>query len=276
MNKIGIFGYGSIGKMLVNSFIKSKAVHADQLMVSELDKLKIKDLRKLYPEVAVAKSAKEIAVSCDYLLICVKPAHACELLYSIKDKIKPSTHIISIAACVTIESVERVFNGKVTKVLPSFTSEVFDGITLVCHNSKVGLDDAKKVENLFSAISTVKLINEEDFELGIVLTSCGPGLIASIFNEFVSAGIKYGSLSQDEVEYLVLKTLNASAKLMYEKKIAFNELIERVATPGGITVEGVDVFREQLPSVFDKMYLNSTKRYRDIQDDTDEQFDKGC
>ncbi len=276
MDKIGIIGYGSIGQMLVNSFIKSKAVHADQIVVSELDKSKTKNLKVHFPGATLAKSAKEIAASCNYILLCVKPQNACEVLHSVKDKLNPAAHIISIAACVTIENVESVFAGKVSKVIPSFTSEVFDGVTLICHNSKVNLDDAKKVENLFNAISTVKLINEEDFELGIVLTSCGPGLVASIFNEFVAAGIKYGSLSQDEVEYLVLKTLNATAKLMYEKKMAFNELIERVATPGGLTVEGVDVFRDKLPDVFDTMYDNSTRRYRDIRDDAGDQFEKGC
>ena len=276
MNKIGIIGYGSIGQMLVNSFIKSKVLHADQLIVSELDKSKTKDIKKVYPEITIAKSVKEIAVKCNYILVCVKPVNAFELMCNIKDSLNPSAHIISIAACVTIGNIESIFNGKVSKVIPSFTSEVFDGVTLVCHNSKVSMEDAKKVENLFSAISTVKLINEEDFELGIVLTSCGPGLIASVFNEFVNSGIKFGSLSQDEIEYLILKTLNATAKLMYEKKMAFNELIERVATPGGITGEGVDVFRKLLPEVFDEMHDKSILRYRSIQDDTQKQFDKGC
>lgn len=276
MDKYGFIGFGSIGQMLVNSFIKSKALQSGQIMVSEVDKNKIRLLKNTWPHVEIARSLKDIA-TCNYIFICVKPTHACEVIISLKNKLSLSAHIINIAATVSIENIRSHFDGKITKVIPTYASEIFNGISLVCHNDRVGLEDARKIENLFNAISTVKLINEEDFELGIVLTSCGPGLIASIFDEFVKSGTKYGNLSQDEIEYLVTKTLDATAKLLYEKKISFSELIERVATPGGITEVGVNVFGEKLPDIFDKMYKDSITRYQSIHDETEKQFKgSGC
>ena len=83
-----------------------------------------------------------------------------------------------------MENVERMFKGKITKVIPSITSEVFEGVSLVCHNSAVNDDEADYINNLFSSIGNVKIIDEADFDVGTDITSSAPAFMARIFMEF--------------------------------------------------------------------------------------------
>lgn len=86
-------------------------------------------------------------------------------------------------------NIEKIFAGKVTKMTPIMLSEVGEGVTLICYNSKVKEGDIKFVEGLFK--NRVKRIKEEDFPFDVELTSFAPGFFASIFNEFMNSALRH-------------------------------------------------------------------------------------
>ena len=71
---------------------------------------------------------------------------------------------------------------------------------------------------------------------------------------------------------MVLSTLFGTAKLLYERKETFADTIEKVATKGGITEEGVKVLQEKLPAIFEEMYTNSIDKYEKIKRGTKNQL----
>jgi len=118
------------------------------------------------------------------------------------------------------------------------------------------------------------LFKENEFELADKFTSCGPGLIAAIFDELVKSGVKKnGNISKEDVEELVIQTLLGTAILFREKRISFEEMIERVATKGGITEEGIKVLRRELPDVFNEMLNESIEKSREISDNVNGKFE---
>ena len=270
MSKIGFIGYGSMGSMLFNGFITAGKMLEQEMIVSTKTKSKLAAIQTAFPNVQIAQDNVEVAREAKYIFICVKPLEVNQILQEIKEVTTPETHIISIAASVTIENIAKVMNGKITKVIPSLTSEVQGGISLVCHNEKVSQEEAAFVESLLAAISTVKIVDENNFQAATELTSCGPGLIAAIFQEFVNAGLRHSNLSQGDVEEMVSKTLAGTAKLMLEKNMKFEEIIARVATKGGITEEGVKVLQGRLPETFDEMFAKTLHKRRNVAEKVDE------
>ena len=65
-----------------------------------------------------------------------------------------------------MENVYGIFNGKITKFMPSLTSQVFEGVTLICHNSAVTTAEAKYINTLFKAIGEFKIIDEQELMWG--------------------------------------------------------------------------------------------------------------
>lgn len=256
MIKIGIIGYGSMGSMITNSILTKNFIKPDEIIISTRSINKLNSLKQKWNKINIADN-KTVAQNAKYIFICVKPLEVCQVLEEIKKFLTEDKHLISIAGCITLNNLESIFDGQITKVIPSITSVVFEGITLVCHNNKVNLENKKFVEDLFNNISTVKIIKEKDFEVGSDLTSCAPGMIAAIFQNFLNAGLRHSSINENDAFKMVIKTLYGTAKLLDETKMNFNEVISRVATKGGITEEGVKVLNNYLPEVFNEVFKST-------------------
>lgn len=255
---LGFIGYGSMGSMLIDAFLRSGNIKPGEIIVSSRTKSKLDILKEKWIDIHTADSNSEVAQKAKYVFVCVKPLEVNGVLEEIRDSVSSDTNIISIAGAVKIAYIEKLTGAKVTKLIPSLTSEVMEGISLVCHGKTVSREESDYIEMLLNSISKVKLIREEEFDLATELTSCMPGFIASIFEEMVESAFRHtDSLSRTDIEEMVLRTLYGTSRLFIEKNMGFSEMIDRVATKGGITEEGVKALRKGLPDVFDKMFDNT-------------------
>jgi pyrroline-5-carboxylate reductase len=268
--KVGIIGYGSMGSMLVKGLIESNNIELSNLFVSTRTKTKLGNLKN--NNISICSSNKELAKNCDLIFICVKPAEIKNLLNEIKNGLTSDKHLISIAGSLTTANIEKKYYGKISRVIPTLISEIREGITLICHNSKVTKEDKIILEELLGSFSRVKNIPENDFSFISELTSCAPGLIASIFKEYVNSALQYSNINKNEINEIVIKTLYGVAKLFSEYNFNFDETIKRVATKGGTTEAGVEVIERKIPEVFDEMFKKMIERQNSRKQKIDEQF----
>lgn len=253
--KVGFIGYGSMGSMIVQGFIRSGAISPEEMIVSTRTKSKLDKIKSDFTKLNIAESNSDVAIRAKYIFICVKPLEVMDVVKEIKNSLTKESVIISIAGPVAMKYIENAADAKVIKLTPSLTSEVSEGVSLICYGQKVGTDEANYVDSLLNSISVVKRIREEDFELAAELTSCAPGFFASILDEFVKSALRQNSgLSKEDVEDMVLHTFYGTAKVLMDKNMRFYDMIQRVATKGGITEEGVKIFSNYLPDTFDKMF----------------------
>jgi pyrroline-5-carboxylate reductase len=271
MKKIGFIGIGAMGRMLLEGFLRSGALLENEILLSTKNPDKLKEAAKNWPGIRTG-SNREVVRDSDVIIICVKPLQVREVLAEIRDVLRPEKHLVSIAGCVTLKELETFHAGPVTRFIPTYVSEVGEGVSLVCHNAKCGPAEREGVRRLGSSISTVKEIRESEFEVAADLTSCAPGLFSAIFDEFTRAALRHSSLDPADAREMVAATLSGFAKLLHEKEIDFNGVIEKVATKEGITQEGVDVFREDLPKVFDRVFEKTLGKHEIIQEKVREQF----
>jgi pyrroline-5-carboxylate reductase len=273
MKRIGIIGYGNMGRMLLKGFLKQKKLKPEQVIVSTLEANGIEDLWQLvrqYDGIEVVEENRRLAEVCDVVIICVKPLEVIDVVGEIAPHMKPGAHLVSIAASVTQEHINHCLNGKkipVTRVVPSLTAKVETGVTLVCHNSCVEPAQAATVAELFSGMGWVKVIHQDDFEVATNLTSTAPGLIAAIFREFVENGMRYSAFTREEVEEMVIHSFYGIAKLFYERHMKFPDTVSQVATRGGITEAGDEVIRRRLPPFFDELFQCTLNKFDQIQDE---------
>lgn len=264
-----------MGSMLIDTFIKSGKIRPDEIIVSTRTKSKLAEIKALWKSIHITEDNKEVARLAKYIFICVKPLDIKNILLEINESIGSNSNIISIAGSVGMKFIEELTRAKVTKLTPSLTSEVFEGISLICHNSYVTKEEEHFIETLLSGIGKVKKIDEEDFELAAELTSCMPGFIAAIFEEFVNSGQRHNNnLSKEDIEDMVIRTLFGTAKLFIEKSLNFDEMVRRVATKGGITEEGVKVFKARLPQVFDEMFKVTLNKRKVVKENVKLSFNK--
>ena len=177
---VGIIGYGSMGSMLVKGMIEKKTVPANSLFISSRTIGRLDDIQKKYALINASTDNGYVAQNSNILFVCVKPADTISVLREIKASLRTDAHIISIAGCIEIRDIEKVVNAKITRLMPSITSEVYSGVSLTCHNAKVTTTEKDRLNGILGAFGTAREIEERNFGVASELTSCAPGLFSAI------------------------------------------------------------------------------------------------
>ena len=265
MKKKGFIGYGNMGKVILDAFLLSGSLRPYEVLVSTRTRSKLNKLKKKYPEIEIVDENSLIALKSNLIFLFVGTSDVKYVLEEIKEFNSDNTHIVYISAGLTIDNVQRIFNGKITKVMPSLTSKVLEGITLICHNSAVTNEEAQYINTLFNSIGEVKIIDEEDFDIGSEITSCLPAFIADICMKFAQTATRNSGFSHEETEEMVIKTLYGTSKLLYEKNMGFDEVISSVATKGGITEVGIDYLDKEIPEIFNELFSITIEKHAIIK-----------
>lgn len=258
MKKIGYIGYGHMAQSMNKIFLKRNIFQKEQILISETPRAaeKLKSERPIFG-INVISDNNFTAKNTDILFLCAPPLMAPKILSEIKDSLSEKQHLVSIVACLKIEEIERFFKGKITRILPTLTSETGYGITFFTHNDKVSSNEGKYLEEILSALGTLQEIKEKDYKFAVNLTSSAPGIIAGIFDIYTTAAIKNSGISSTEACNMIAKTVMGTMKIVSDNNISFTQLAEKVATKGGITESALNVLKEKLPETFDTVIETS-------------------
>lgn len=258
--RVGIIGYGSMGKMLLQKFSEFGKVSYDELFVSNRTVSKIEDAPDKY---VICESNTSLAMSSDIIFICTRPVDLLLVLEEISGFVREDTLIISLNGSITFESLEKISRHKYAKVIPSVTAEINKSQTLVTYNGLVNKADKKVLSELLSCIGNVIELPENEMGMGSELVSCMPGFIASLFDVICNSAKKHTSIPQEQIIKMVLDTLSATGDLMIQKDMSFEDVVNRVATKGGITEVGSRVIYDGFPEIADEMFAKTLAKRRE-------------
>ena len=299
--KIGVIGYGNMGSMIVNNILKLNLLLDDEeLIVSNRHLNKFESLIEEYPEenLSITSDNKEVATQCQKILISVETPQFKEIIEEIKPFLNESTHIIYPCSGLNFNHIKQHFDGKLSLVIPTLASTVTSnnsisslarrkGVTLVKHNSKVELQERLFVEDLFNEFSYVRRIdnpiyfNEEEnnldpsdneLEISTIISSCGPAFIAMMIKKFTQTCSESSNISQDEIEDMILKTVIGTAMLKDDQGLSNEDIINKVATKGGITQEGVDLLDKKFNKISKALIKTLLSRYDEVNDEMNKTY----
>lgn len=267
--KVGVIGYGSMGKMILEKISSNSELVDGKLYVANRNYDKIVDLSEKYN---LCRSNREIAELVDVLIICVRPIDMKKVLEDIKMVLKEKSIIISLNGSITFEQLEIICKNKIVKAIPSVTAEINKSQTLMCYNNLVNESEKAYIKRLFQCMGTVIELTESEMGMGSELVSCMPGFIAAIFNEICISAQKHTSIPPTEVIQMVLNTMVGTGQLMIENNYSYEDVISRVATKGGITEEGVKVIQESFPKVADAIFDITLEKRKSVSANAQRMF----
>jgi pyrroline-5-carboxylate reductase len=275
MAKIGFIGYGRMGSIMLNALLDAKTMPQKRVTVTNRSREKLKAFTLKYPEVEIAGTIPELAAKSERVFICTSTGVVKTVLSEMLPYLPENAHIITITGHIEIRSLEGIFIGKISKIMPTQLAAVSEGVTLVCHNRKVLPRDREFIHKAFGKIGVVKEITEKQFDLGSELTSCAPAFFAAICRNFAAAAASHGAFTPEEINEMTVLTLYGTAKLLKEQPISFEELIEKVATKGGISEEGVKILDRELPGIFEELFRVTMGKREKLKQQIRAQFDSG-
>ena len=258
--KLGILGFGKLSQAIARGVLASDLKHVKISATKRKTKgVKVKN-------VALHTDNRKLVQKSDVILLGVKPYQAQEVLAEIKDLLSSKKILISICAGITTEQLTAWSGGKcqVIRTMPNLATQVRASATSLCRASKTKPASLKLALRLFSAVGLAVEIQESQFDVATALAGSGPAFAMEFVRGLIDAAIREG-LDPKAARHLGLQAFEGSALYALSEKVELSELISRVATPGGCTIEGLKVLEASgSPALMDRVIAATAARSREL------------
>jgi pyrroline-5-carboxylate reductase len=238
-NKISILGCGNLGLSIVKGLLDKKDFPAKNIVVTKRNVKSIEFLKEQGIEVT-SENKKAVSQS-EIILVAVKPYDVRAVLEEIKDQLVPGKHmLISVATGVSIKEIKEVVKAgiPVFRAMPNTAADVKESITCICYQD-ASPADIEIVKYFFDLIGNTITIKEELMESATVLGACGIAFVLRFMRAMVQGGIQIGFDSQT-ASAIVNQTVKGAAQLLIERKQHAEFEIDKVTTPKGCTIVGLN------------------------------------
>lgn len=243
MNNIGFIGGGKMASAIMKGIINSGYFKKENIFVADKNPDALKSLQNNYG-VNTSQSNIDVAKNADILLFAVKPFVLRDVLTELKPYINKSHIILSIAAGISINTIEEITGTvPVIRIMPNTPALVNEGMSAICKGTYAKDEHTQIAKNIFNCVGKVIEADEKYIDIITAISGSGPAFYYYIIDEIAKAGQKLG-LDYDTCLKLSAQTAYGSAKMIMESGINPEQLIINVTTPGGCTAVGNDVLKE--------------------------------
>jgi len=243
--KIGFIGAGNMASAIVNGAVKSGKFAPEDIFVYDIDGNKAIALKN-ETKVNACYNVNGLLDSADAVVLAVKPNVFPTLLPSLSESIKKTgALVISIAAGKSVAEINGLLGSDipVVRIMPNINATVLEAMSAYCCNGLVTEPQKALVEKLCSSFGKVISIDEEKFSVYSAIAGCAPAFSYMFIDSLARAGVKNGLTKAQALE-IAAQTVLGSAKKILESKEHPWELVDKVCSPGGTTIEGVCALQE--------------------------------
>lgn len=238
---IGIIGCGKMGRALALGAIDAGAVAAADLLAYDVAPAAVEELTRRH-DIAAAGSLREIASSCEVLLLCTKPGEVPGVLDEIAAAQAGGSRclVLSIAAGVTIAAMEARVAGqaRVVRAMPNTPALIGQGAAAYALGSSATEADAQLTELLLGAVGSVVRVKEALLDTVTGLSGSGPGYVYLFIEALTDGGVLNG-LPREQALALATQTVLGAAAMVQTTGQHPAVLKDMVTSPGGTTMAGL-------------------------------------
>lgn len=234
---------GAIARGLVGKGI----VAGKDVVCCDHNKDKLARLQEFNKDIRTTLSSREAAEGADVIVLSVKPWCVEASIAEIRDLIDTGRQdFVSIAAGVSFETLKGYLqNADATlfRVIPNTAIEVGSSMTFVSACNATA-ERTQRIVKMFDALGSALLIPEEKMAAGTALASCGIAYAMRYIRAAMEGGIELGFKANDARE-IVLNTVKGATDLLLASGEHPEDAIDKVTTPGGITIKGLNEMEKE-------------------------------
>ena len=261
--KIAILGAGNLGQAIALGLLKQKAY--TQLYLTRRDLRMLKDYEQ-YPHVFLSSENSEAVKQSDILICCVQPPQLPGVLKNIKPFLTEKHVLISTVTGFTTATMEGILGRDqfILRAMPNTAIAVGKSMTCICSNLQ-GKQRTEIAEAIFRKLGHTLLIQEEHMQAATVICASGIAFWMRLIRATTQGAIQLG-FDAAEAQLLAMHTCEGAAGLLIQEKSHPEMEIDRVTTPKGCTIEGLNEMEHQgLSSSLIRGILASFEKITDMK-----------
>ena len=263
--RIGIIGVGKLGEALIYGLLRAKVLTPDRLLASDVSLQRCSHISATY-NVSCSSDNVHVAGNSQALIIAVKPKDVKRVLEGIRGTLTSSHLVVSVAAGISLNYIASILgsNVQVVRVMPNMPVLVGEGMTVIAAAPNVTRENLAVAEEIFRSVGKVAFADEKYMDAVTGLSGSGPAYIYFVIEALTDAGVKVG-LPRELSSLLATQTTLGAARMVLETGEHPAKLRDMVATPGGVTVEGLAKLEEgKLRMTFINAVVKATQRSKEL------------
>ncbi len=239
--KIAIVGAGNMGGAIAKGLCRGTLVKAKDIFVSDVSVDSLNNIRSGGDDIRISSSNTEIVNGADVVILAVKPWLIDFVAREIADQLDFKKQIIvSIAAGIDLDTLANRFGNSAAlfRVIPNTAIEIRESVSTVA--SRNASDEQEElIRTLFEELGMVFMVPESQLNAFMSLSSCGIAYAFRYIRAAMEGAVEMG-IYPGVAKEVVMQTLKGAVSLLEHNNSHPEVEIDKVTTPGGITIKGLN------------------------------------
>lgn len=240
-----------MGGAIARGLAKGSIVATNDITVANPSQPKLDALKAEFADINVTHDNAAAVVGADLIVLAVKPWKIEEVIAQIKLSLDYTRQqIASVAANVTTDKLAQMLQKDGTTpvppifyIIPNTAISVGSSMTFVASRGASAQQEAD-LKALFDEMGGTLFIEERLMGACMALASCGIAYAMRYIRASVEGGVELGVYPKDALN-IVLQTVKGAADLLQATGNHPEAEIDKVTTPGGLTIKGLNEMERQ-------------------------------
>ncbi|MEL5892346.1 pyrroline-5-carboxylate reductase [Bacteroides sp. GD17] len=254
--RTAIIGAGNMGGSIARGLAKGTIIPAADIIVSNPSQGKLDALKAEFPAMQTTHDNQEAVTGADFIILAVKPWLMKPVVSELK--LKSKQILISVAAGIPFEELAHYVADKemtMFRIIPNTAISELESMTLIASRNATK-EQEQLMLDIFNQMGLAMLIPEEKFAAATSMASCGIAYVLKYIQAAMQAGIELGIRPADGMR-MVAQTVRGAAELILNNDTHPSVEIDKVCTPGGITIKGINELEHE---GFSSAVINAIKK----------------
>ncbi|MEO7769369.1 MAG: pyrroline-5-carboxylate reductase [Ferruginibacter sp.] len=241
--KIAIIGGGNLGSAIAEGLIKSKFCKASDITITKRNTSTLHYL--LGKGVKVITDNDAAVRTSELVILAVKPFQLSDVLIGLRDALTPKHMLVSVVTGVLLKEIETTINIKlpVFRAMPNTAIAIQESMTCISYSNATAAK-ISFVKDLFETLGKAVVIDEKLMDAATVLGACGTAFAMRYIRANIQGGIEIG-FDSATANLIAAQTVKGAAELLLQKGTHPEQEIDKVTTPKGCTIVGLNEMEHQ-------------------------------
>lgn len=254
--KATIIGAGNLGGAIACGLAKGSLIDPENITCVDPNPEALEKLRAMGLPFVLTSDLRKSIPRADMLIFAVKPYAAKETVAQCRDLINYDKQLIfSAIGGVSFEELDHymfdgVENGKkgrpnpiLFRIMPNIAIAIGQSMTFISPRN-ANAAQLKLAESMFSGMGLTMVVPERLLPAAMAVGSCGIAFVMRYVRASMMGAIEAG-FSAADAHTIILQTIKGAVDLLIENGQHPEVEIDRVLTPGGYTIRGLNAMEEE-------------------------------
>jgi pyrroline-5-carboxylate reductase len=245
MNKrIAIIGGGNLGTAIAEGLIQSGFVAPKHIVITKRNIQTLHALERM--GVLVSDKNEEAVRYADLVILAVKPFQVNEIIRSLKDEFHGDRHmLVSVVTGISIGHISGVLGKKIpiVRAMPNTAIAIQESMTCIAAED-TNEEQLQYIHEVFDQLGKTIRIDEKLMDAATVLGACGTAFAMRYIRANIQGGVEIG-FDAVTASLIAAQTVKGAAELLLKKGTHPEQEIDKVTTPKGCTIAGLNEMEHQ-------------------------------